>query len=167
MSERRAPRAFGWLPLVLVALAALLAALAALQFRWTGELGEAERERLRAALEERTARTGDEFARALTTLYLALAPASPFALPEESAIASRLDAWRGTSPHPELVTALLRLETPRDVGTGEQLSARQYDPASRRWSDLAWPPTAESPLPRALVELARTLRETSREPAAR
>ena len=54
-----------------VVLAVLLATLATFQYRWLGEVGEAERERMRAGLQTRAADFTQEFDRELTRIYVA------------------------------------------------------------------------------------------------
>ena len=56
---RRVP----WLMIVAVALVALLGALATLQYRWLGDVSQAERERMRAGLQTRASDFSEAFDR--------------------------------------------------------------------------------------------------------
>ena len=61
---RRVP----WLMVVAAALVALLAALATLQYRWLGDVSQAERERMRAGLQTRASDFSEAFDRELSLL---------------------------------------------------------------------------------------------------
>ena len=66
--DRRSP---SWQLFAGALLALLLVALAVLQYRWLGEVGEAERARMRASLQTRAADFTQAFDRELTRIYLA------------------------------------------------------------------------------------------------
>ena len=55
-----------------VSLVLLVATLATLQYRWLGQVSEAERDRLRASLSQRASEFADDFDREIVRLYLSL-----------------------------------------------------------------------------------------------
>jgi signal transduction histidine kinase len=65
------PRRASWQLLIAGTLLVLLAALATLQYRWLGQVSDAERERLRVGLKTRAAAFAEEFDRGLTRTYMA------------------------------------------------------------------------------------------------
>jgi len=70
-SPRRAPTF-----LLIGGLLALLTVVAGLQYRWLGELSEAERERLKARMEERADRFSEDLDRDVSRAFFALLPAA-------------------------------------------------------------------------------------------
>src|SRR5262252_5291250 len=92
-------------------LAALLIALAVLQYRWIGEVGEAERARMRAGLQTRVTDFSHEFDRDLTRLYLAfhLEPDAFDRDPAQS-IADGLDKVQSLARVPGLVRGVFLVE---------------------------------------------------------
>ena len=62
--------AFPWQLPAVVVLVALLATLATFQYRWLGEVSEAERSRMRESLRTRATDFTQEFDRELTRIYL-------------------------------------------------------------------------------------------------
>jgi hypothetical protein len=92
--------------LVMGAALGLLLLLALLQYQWIGQLGEAERERLRIHLRAALSRLAQEFNGELARALAMLSPAR--ALPPErelEELAERWQAWKESAPHPELVRA--------------------------------------------------------------
>src|SRR5215212_1515221 len=86
------------------ALLALLALLATLQYRWLGQISGAERERMKATLNQRATAYAQDVDRELTRAYLlfqldSLQPDGGLAAP----IAARYDRWLATSRFPRLV----------------------------------------------------------------
>lgn len=124
------------LPAVVASLTILLVVLAVLQYRWIGEIGQAERERLRAGLEAAAERAAGEVDREITRVWLAFQPN-----PGEDAAARReglrrqLLAWRRTGPLPGLVTEVL---VPVRAA-GEAPTLERLDPASGRFIPVPWP----------------------------
>src|SRR5262245_61295063 len=89
------------LPIALVALVALLATL---QYRWLGQVSEAERDRLRTSLRQSAKEFADDFDRELVTIYQALQPNATALLGHNwSPFATRFDDWRKTTKYPQLV----------------------------------------------------------------
>ncbi|HEY9431865.1 MAG TPA: hypothetical protein VI260_10430, partial [Blastocatellia bacterium] len=82
--------------IVVTALLLLLPLLAALQYRWLGQVSEGEREYIKANLRATAERFSRDFDQELTRLYLAFDPRA-FNLEEEAppdAYAARYEQWR-------------------------------------------------------------------------
>jgi signal transduction histidine kinase len=125
------------LPVAAGSLTILLVVLALLQYRWIGEIGQAERERLRAGLEAAADRTAGEVDREITRVWLAFQPP-----PDEEAaqrregLARQLTAWQRTAPTPELVSAVL--VAGRREEAGEPVLER-LDAKAGRFVPVPWP----------------------------
>lgn len=120
---------------LLALLLALLGILGTLQYRWSGELGEAERTRMRAGAQARADAFGRELDREVTRAFLRLA------LDQESLrrgdftrFAERYDAWRARAERPDFVSAVFLVEWGEGVPT-----VARYLPPARRFEPAAWP----------------------------
>jgi signal transduction histidine kinase len=92
--------------LVMGAALGLLLLLAFLQYQWIGQLGEAERERLRIHLRAALSRLAQEFNAELARALAMLAPVRAFPPERElEELAQRWQTWKESAPHPELVRA--------------------------------------------------------------
>ncbi len=118
-------------------LGVLLIALAVLQYRWIGEVGEAERARMRASLQTRAADFSQEFDRELTRLYLAfhLEPDAPDRDPARS-MAEGLDKVQSMPAEAGLVREVFLLEA---QGARDAVLQR-FDPSTRTLQPAEWPP---------------------------
>ncbi|HMF93552.1 MAG TPA: HAMP domain-containing sensor histidine kinase [Vicinamibacterales bacterium] len=137
-----------------IVLLTLLVALGTLQYRWLGEVSEAERARMRDGLRTRTAEFSRDFDRELTRTY------SAFHLTTEqidTGEAAALDAawtrWRTAAAAPMLV---------RDVymavgNTFDSAQLRRLDPARHALDAVAWPPALADSLVRTHFSLPRIL----------
>jgi signal transduction histidine kinase len=83
----------------------LLSILAALQYRWLGEVSDAEKERMQARMRSSAARFAREFDRELTRALAALGPGGPPRRDRES-YAERRARWRSSALFPDLVRAV-------------------------------------------------------------
>ncbi|HSL20464.1 MAG TPA: HAMP domain-containing sensor histidine kinase [Vicinamibacterales bacterium] len=101
--ERRWPP-LSWLSLGLLA---LLTGLAILQYRWLGQVSEAERQRLQAGLQARAGQFADEFDREIARAFFHL-QVDPESLQRDdwTRYAERYDRWQAAVPHPRLVSEL-------------------------------------------------------------
>jgi signal transduction histidine kinase len=119
-----------------VGLVGLLGFLAVLQFRWAGELSEAELERLRTSAQGRAADFGAQFYREMTRAFLWLAPP-----PQESQEASwqglvrAFERWRSNAPHPRLVKGVYLVTARKELPPDRLL----LDPAVGRVVAATWP----------------------------
>jgi signal transduction histidine kinase len=137
-------------------LGVLLIALAVLQYRWIGEVGEAERARMRAGLQTRAADFSQEFDRELTRFYLAfhLEPDAADRDPARS-VAEGLDTVQSMPAGAGLVREVFLLEA---RGSRDAVLQR-FDPSTHAMQPAEWPP--------ALVEWrARAFRQGPPGPAA-
>jgi len=128
-----------WQLLAVVVLVVLLAALAMLQYRWLGEVSEAERARMRESLRARAADFTRDFDREITRIY--------FAFHFES------DAF-DARPAPTLADALARAQSGapgvvRDVflvdgDAAGGVSLQRLDAVRKTLSATAWPPALDA-----------------------
>lgn len=140
-------------PVALTALAAcllgLLVLLATLQYRWLGQLGEAELARLHGGTRVRTAELAQDFNREITRAYLwlRLDPATARARDGER-FATLYDRWRREAPHPRLVEGIFLLET----GADGRPRVLRFNPDERAFEPGLLPPSLErlpGPMPPA------------------
>jgi signal transduction histidine kinase len=124
---------------VVVALAAILLVLAVLQYRWSGEVSEAERERMLISLNTAIGQFRQEFHRELLRVP-SVFRLDPVAIEKRdwSRIVEQYDEWLRTAPHPELVAGIYIWETGENGKGLLRLNgkARKLEPAS-------WPPLLE------------------------
>jgi signal transduction histidine kinase len=124
-----------WLGLS-AALLATLPVLALQQYRWIGQLSEAERDRMRANLRTATEHFALEFNRELirAALIVQMTPGAFYA-ENWQAYARRYRLWMQNAPHPELVRHLY-LAHRREAGGFELL---RLDPEAGRFEPVEWP----------------------------
>lgn len=122
---------------VAVILFALLAVLATLQYRWLGQVSDAERERLRTTLRAKAADFAEEFDRELTRTYLSFHIA-PDVLDRNpaAALADAYERAEAGSPAGGLVKTVLLVDA---HGSRADLPQR-LDPATRTLAPAEWPP---------------------------
>src|SRR5438046_5013682 len=92
------------LSLAVVTLVVLLAVLGTLQYRWVGQVGEAERARLQALARTRVEQLAQDFDREVTRAFASL-PADPGMLEGDGGAryAARWERWTARTEHPALV----------------------------------------------------------------
>jgi len=121
------------------ALVVSLAWLAALQYRWVGQLGEAEGNRIKAHLRAVAERCGREIDEEITGLYRAflLLPSEDQMWREapEQVIGSKYEQWLKTAAHPELLSGIWL--TKDRLASGSDLARFDFD--TRRLTDCEWP----------------------------
>ena len=121
---------------VAVALLALIALLATLQYRWLGRISEAERERMQLTLTHRAREFAQDFDREVTRAYL-LFQADPLQPQQEPAsrMAERIERWQASSAFPRLLKEyyLVRREG------ADAFTLLQYDTQSRQLKPVEWP----------------------------
>jgi signal transduction histidine kinase len=131
-----------WQLIAAVVLAGLLATLATVQYRWLGEVAEAERARMRAGLQTRAADFTREFDRELTRIYLAF-HFEPEGLEQDAgpAIAASLEkAQAGSAIAGPLIKDVFLIEA---QGPRANLLQR-YDRESRTLRPSEWPKALEA-----------------------
>jgi signal transduction histidine kinase len=133
-------------PLIVVtaALLGLIALLAVRQYRWLGQISEAERERLRAGLTTGATEFATDFDRELARAFLLFQPDGPEGVgpqqPGDERIAERFavrhDRWQATARFPRLLESFY-LATQDQSKT---MKLDRFDPASRRFARVEWAP---------------------------
>jgi signal transduction histidine kinase len=123
---------------VAVALFGLLVLLAMLQYRWLGQISDADRAQRRARLEHDASEFAQDFDRELARAFL-LFQGEPIgdATPPDLAtrFAQRYDHWQASSSYPRLLKDVYAFSLSED-GVAD---LRRYNPASRRLEPAAWP----------------------------
>jgi signal transduction histidine kinase len=139
------------LTLLTAALLVLLPALAILQYRWVGQVSEAERERMQHNLRNAASQFRDAFdlevGRALIALQVGPITARDGASEQYT---DRYEAWVDTAEHPQLVSNIFLVDS-----DAAQLRIRRFDPATHAFAPIAWP----SALERWRPEFERQLRD--------
>jgi two-component system sensor histidine kinase SenX3 len=129
-AQRLSPRLL--LPAGLILLVVLLGTL---QYRWLGQVSEAERAQLQRSLAQRANEFGVEFDREIALVYELLTIEST-ALEGDvwSVMTDRYDTWRGRALYPDLVRALY---VARSTTGGHTLA--RWTPDARTGTDIDWP----------------------------
>ena len=140
-----------------VVLLGLLALLATLQYKWLGQISEADSERRHASLNAGAAEFAQDLDRELTRAYL-LFQTEP-GTDEELALrfAARYDQWQASARFPKLLKEFFVFSH----GAEQEPRLRRFDPASRTFSDTEWP-TSMADWRRQLVEPDVTERDSER-----
>jgi signal transduction histidine kinase len=127
------------LPITVVVLVALLSILATLQYRWLGQVAEAERARLQAGARTRVEQFSDAFDREVTRAYAGLrVDADMLGEGGGSRFAARYETWSARTEHPGLVAGVYVAEP----AAGE-VRLRRFDTAARAFVDAPWPAELE------------------------
>ncbi len=130
------PRRTGWWVALVAALALTVVSLAAIQYRWIGQLAEAERERLRARLATSVDVFRDSFNRELFQLLVAFRRDSfPQGTVYVERYARAFEDWLDVTAHPRLVRSFW---VARSSGEG-RLDGFLFDASSRRLLPAALP----------------------------
>jgi signal transduction histidine kinase len=112
----------------------LLPVMAILQYRWIGQVSDAEHERRERTLKQATTQVAQELdvelIRALGGLQV---DGEALKTDDWSSYAERTDAWRAAATMPALVRDVLLVDR-----EGRQLRLRQWDKATRRFQPFAW-----------------------------
>ena len=133
-----------------ITLAVLLAVVAGLQYRWLGQIGEADAARMRAGARSRAAQLAREFDREITLAFLWLqADAATVQGGDARAYAMRWSRWSRLTAHPGIVQAVYVVE-------GDHL--RRFAPGAEAFQAAPWPT--------ALEAMRERLRGPGRPPAA-
>jgi signal transduction histidine kinase len=129
-----------WSVIIVVCLVAILAVLAVLQYIWSGEVSEAERERMQASLRTSTLQFRQEFNRDLQQLVFAFQPdAAVISSQDWRRYASNLDdAFNNTDRR--IVSSVYLWVSPWD--DGEQLL--KFDRQTKSFETVGWVPALDS-----------------------
>jgi len=137
-----------------ILLLVLLVTLGTLQYRWLGEVSEAERARMRDGLRARAAEFGQDFDRELTRTYSAFhLTTEQFDAGDAPALDAAWTRWRDAAPAPRLV---------RDVyvalgNTFDSAQLRRLDPTRHVLEPVEWPPALADSLARTHQIVPRIL----------
>lgn len=119
------------------ALAVLLALLGTLQYRWLGQVSEAEEARLRSGARARAEPFARDLDRELTRAFLLLqVDAASLAAGEGSSYAARFERWSKGTAFPGLVKDVLVVET-------DPVRLRRFDGETRSFRETTWPAPLE------------------------
>src|ERR1700741_4836403 len=91
---------------VAIVLFGLMAVLAWLQYRWLGQISEAERDRLRAGMTTGATEFADDFDREIALAFMLFQPDGPDAMDPQQLgdrFAARFDRWQSTARFPRLI----------------------------------------------------------------
>ena len=132
------PRAFR-LPMFVIAAAllGLIGLLATLQYRWLGQISDAERDRMTATLNDHAKAFAEDVDRELTRAYL-LFQIDPSGDERRTAaeLTARYDRWQATARFPRLIKDIYLVGPD---GQGNSLQIQRYDPAAHGLEPAAWP----------------------------
>jgi signal transduction histidine kinase len=150
-----------WGPLAFAGvLAALLLALASLQWRWLGQISTDERERMRTSLRTQVTQFTQEFDRELTRAYFWLqADRAPAATPAAFDSVGHFQRWFDTAPHPALVREIFVVSLPHQGEPAHQLAVSRYDRTREGLVPVPDPPATLAPI----IERLRKLPEPTPE----
>ena len=131
--------------LVLVAaLIALLPLLAVLQFRWLGEVSQAERDRMQASLKTAVSNFSQDFDRELTRAYMTFQLDSRTQHERDwQDYARRYDQWMQAAPYPQLVSGIYLAEPASQPFPPDRLQLSRFDRSSASFAATAWPAALE------------------------
>ena len=115
----------------LAVLAAALVVLGTLQYRWIGEMADAERQRMRAGIEFAAHHYSDDFDHELTRMFFAFQMPLLEASPEH--LLHRYDEWAASSRDPRIVRAIYFVP-PNKVD-----NIQLVDPTTRSVRPAQWP----------------------------
>jgi signal transduction histidine kinase len=123
---------------IAAALLGLIALLATLQYRWLGQISDAERERMTATLNDRAKAFGEDVDRELTRAYLLFQIDQPAAGAPAQELATRYERWQATARFPRLIKDVYLVDPAR---AGEPRPLQRYDPAAHALESASWPAT--------------------------
>ncbi len=131
MARRRLPLALLW-PTGLVVLVGVLAFF---QYKWLGQVSEAERSRLRTTLNQRAREFADDFDREIGRAYSALQMSNDTVRAKDwDTFAKRYDQWKEAARFPQLIRNIYLTADPASADP-----LRQFDPAARTFRPVPWP----------------------------
>jgi signal transduction histidine kinase len=123
-------------PLVGVMLLLLLAVVAWLQYRWVGQVSEAERDRMQAALRARATQFSEDFNREITRAYVWFqVDPTPGAADPEGSLPVAWRRWKSSAPRPALVRGVYAVL--HQAGAGPIL--RRVNPETFALASVEWP----------------------------
>lgn len=128
----------------LVVLTVALVVLGTLQYRWIGEMADAERQRMRAGIEFAARHYSDDFDHELTRVFFSFQLPLPEATPEH--LLRHYDEWASSTRDPRIIRAIYF------VPPGEVDHLLRIDPATRSVLPALWPPSLSALRPLLAAE---------------
>jgi signal transduction histidine kinase len=121
--------------IVPASLVLLVAILATLQYRWLGQVSEAERDRRQKSLAQRSSEFADDFDREILRLYLALqVDGSAIDRGDFAGFARSYDSWRESARFPEMLRAVYLTD-----GSAPAAAPKKYDADTQTFVAAPWP----------------------------
>jgi len=121
---------------IAAALLGLIALLATLQYRWLGQISDAERERMTATLNDRAKAFGEDVDQELTRAYLLFQiDQSETGAPAQE-LAARYERWQATARFPRVIKEIYLVDP---VRAGEPRPLERYDPIAHALESASWP----------------------------
>ncbi len=114
-----------------VLLMAVLAVLAVLQYRWLGQVSQAERQRMHETMTARAQSLANDIDREISRLYLTFQIRDRDGSQFEALVAERYTFWRAGTRHPDLIAGLYTVSADGDL--------QKFDPADGALHPVAWP----------------------------
>ena len=112
----------------------LVGTLAALQYRWLGQVSDAERDAMRAALQHRATEFADDFDREITLAFTTFSAAAGQATAADAApVAAALAKWKETARFPDIVRAVYFASTQQGPAVLSRLEGDRFGPVD--WPD--------------------------------
>jgi signal transduction histidine kinase len=121
-----------------VALLVLVAALATLQYRWVGQVSEAERAQLRESLDRRVQELAEEFDRELGRAFRIFQPVDEMTPADAAPFARRHDEWLRSARFPAILKTAWYARA-----TSAAPELYQYVPERRAFDPADWPAALE------------------------
>ena len=138
----------------------LLPVMAALQYRWIGQVSDAERERRERTLRQATTQVAQELDIELIRAFGGLqVDGEALRTDDWTAYAERTDAWRAAATSPALVRDVLLVDR-----SGQQVRLRRWDSTARRFVVADWPADLDGLRGRVTKELANWEKKPPDEP---
>ena len=151
MAARRIPLGL----LAPVSLVILVVALGALQYRWVGQVSEADRAQLKQSVDRRAREFAEDFDRQIGLAYDGFRLPASFSMSAPEVFAKKFDNWQATAAFAGLIrNAYYVSNRERDF------TLSRYDPQIRAFADAEWPEALQPVRSRLLLSLPHTV-ETS------
>lgn len=151
MAARRIPLGL----LAPVSLVILVVALGALQYRWVGQVSEADRAQLKQSLDRRAREFAEDFDRQISRAYDGFRLPATFSVSSPAEFAKKFDDWQATAPFAGLIRNAYY------VGTQDRdFTLSRFDPQTRTFTETEWPETLRAVRNRLLLSLPHSV-ETS------
>ena len=151
MAARRIPLGL----LAPVSLVILVVALGALQYRWVGQVSEADRAQLKQSLDRRAREFAEDFDRQIGRAYDVFRLPASFSTSSPDVFAKKFDDWQATAAFAGLVRNAYYVSS-----VDRDFTLSRFDPQTRTFADVEWPKALQPVRSRLLLSLPHTV-ETS------